>query len=87
MTEVAAVFADGGAIRVNPSPYGGTRMAMTLGRLGQLQYVQLDGHPTKANLRAGVGKRGNPVSRHNAWCDRECARVGQRFLLEIGRFI
>lgn len=34
----------------------------------------LDGHPTKAQLAAGVGKRGAPVSIHNVWADAECNR-------------
>lgn len=34
----------------------------------------LDGHPTKAQLAAGVGKRGAPVSIHNVFCDAECQR-------------
>lgn len=38
--------------------------------------VLLDGHPTQAQLAAGRGKRGNPVSEHNVWCDKECGRVG-----------
>lgn len=34
----------------------------------------LDGHPTKAQLAASVGKRGAPVSIHNVWADAECQR-------------
>ncbi len=46
-------------------------------------YVLLDGHPTKAQLLAGRGKRGGPVSEHNVFCDRQCqleaaAFMGQR---------
>jgi ribonuclease HI len=47
-------------------------------RLGGTQSLQpevLDGHPTAEQLAAGKGKRGNPVCRHNAWCDDECNRV------------
>lgn len=40
------------------------------------RYVLLDGHPTKAQLAAGVGKRGHPVSEYNVWCDEACKRVG-----------
>ena len=46
----------------------------------QCTYVLLDGHPTKAQLLAGKGKRGQPVSEHNVWCDKECGRVGRDFL-------
>jgi hypothetical protein len=47
--------------------------------LGRLEPILLDGHPTQAQLKAGVGKRGNPVSRFNAWCDLECQRMAARF--------
>ena len=38
----------------------------------------LDGHPTKAQLAAGVGKRGGPVSAHNVWADQECTRLARQ---------
>jgi ribonuclease HI len=42
--------------------------------------VLLQGHPTAADLRAGVGaKRGLPVSVHNCWCDHECQRQAARY--------
>lgn len=44
--------------------------------------VLLSGHPTKAELLAGLAKSGRPVSEHNVWCDRECgarARAWQEF--------
>lgn len=43
-------------------------------KLASMSYVLLDGHPTKAQLTAGVGKRGAPVSVHNVWADTECQR-------------
>jgi ribonuclease HI len=46
----------------------------------QIQYVLLDGHPTRQQLQLGIGKRGHPVSEHNVWCDHECNRVGREFL-------
>lgn len=48
------------------------------GALAAMRYVLLDGHPTKAQLAAGVGKRGNPVSEHNVWCDLMCQQLGRR---------
>lgn len=45
----------------------------------QFEYVLLDGHPTKAQLLDGIGKRGNPVSEHNVWCDRACALKAEAF--------
>lgn len=40
----------------------------------------LDGHPTKAQLAAGVGKRGHQVSKWNVWCDGACAAAGLAFV-------
>lgn len=45
------------------------------GRLAGMRYVLLDGHPTKAQLAMGRGKRGNPVSEHNVWCDQACQKA------------
>ena len=41
----------------------------------QATYVLLDGHPTRAQMAAGKGKRGAPVSEHNVFCDAACNRV------------
>jgi ribonuclease HI len=45
----------------------------------------LDGHPTNMQLSKGIGKRGNPVSEHNRWCDHACAEAGNLFVLMGGR--
>lgn len=45
-----------------------------------IKHVQLDGHPTRAQLVSGVGKRGNPVSEHNVWCDKACRWAGEEWL-------
>lgn len=45
----------------------------------QFNYVLLDGHPTKAQLELGFGKRGHPVSEHNVWCDEACGLKAQFF--------
>jgi len=50
----------------------------------QVRFVLLDGHPTKAHLDAGKGKRGHAVSAHNVWCDHECGRVGAQYKLLEG---
>lgn len=57
-----------------------TRLASALGRLGTLTPVLLDGHPTRAQLATGIGKRGHPVSPWNVWCDRACREAGERYL-------
>lgn len=46
--------------------------------LPNCRYVLLDGHPTQAQLDAGRGKRGAPVSVHNVWCDQQCTALGQQ---------
>lgn len=48
-------------------------------KLAEMSYVLLDGHPTKAQLAAGVGKRGHPVSIHNVFCDAECQRRARQY--------
>lgn len=47
------------------------------GWLSGCSWKLLDGHPTKAQLAAGVGKRGGPVSIHNVWCDQACTQAGR----------
>ncbi len=45
----------------------------------QIKYILLQGHPTAAELEAGVGHTGRPVSEHNQWCDRECGRIAKQY--------
>jgi ribonuclease HI len=48
---------------------------------GCVKPVLLQGHPTKADLKRGIGaKRGFRVSIHNVDCDTECGRVGAEFV-------
>lgn len=49
----------------------------------QFKYVLLQGHPTRAELAAGVGSRGYPVSEHNIWCDKACGERAAEFLREM----
>jgi ribonuclease HI len=48
-----------------------------------LEHTLLAGHPTKAQLEAGVGKRGHPVSIHNVWCDEACRLAGEEGLQQL----
>lgn len=48
-------------------------------RLRTIHWILLDGHPTKAQLAAGIGKRGNLVSEHNVWADAECNRRAREY--------
>lgn len=52
--------------------------------LGELEPVLLCGHPTQAELKAGVGKRGYPVSVHNVWCDLQCKKWAKYWLETYG---
>lgn len=61
------------------------RAAAAVARLGTIETVLLQGHPTKADLECGIGaKRGFPVSIHNVWCDQECARQAREYLQAKG---
>jgi ribonuclease HI len=53
------------------------------GKLADMAYVLLDGHPTKAELLAGIGKRGHPVSEHNVWADEACQKAARAARLEV----
>lgn len=55
------------------------RVALVLTRLGSYKVHLLGGHPTKAELAAGVRSDGKPVSQHNVFCDRECTRLAREF--------
>lgn len=49
--------------------------SLVLARLGDVHWTLLDGHPTRSQLTAGIGKRGGPVSIHNVWCDARCREL------------
>jgi ribonuclease HI len=44
----------------------------------QIHYVLLAGHPTRAQLAAGIGRHGYPVSEHNVWCDKMCQSLADQ---------
>jgi len=52
------------------------------GKLAEMKYELLDGHPTKAELLAGIGKRGHKVSTHNVWADSACQKAARAARLE-----
>lgn len=49
----------------------------------QIRWVLLQGHPTKAELAAGIGSRGYPVSEHNVWCDKACGNRAAEYMAQI----
>jgi ribonuclease HI len=60
------------------------RGSLVLQRLGLVEAVLLQGHPTAADLRAGIGaKRGYPVSAHNVFCDQACSREAAAWLARV----
>lgn len=53
-------------------------------KMSEIKYILHDGHPTAAQLTAGTGKRGHPVSIHNVWCDEACQEAGKAALKGLG---
>jgi len=45
----------------------------------QINHILLSGHPTRAQLAAGIGKNGRPVSIHNVWCDKACSEMAKTY--------
>jgi ribonuclease HI len=57
--------------------------AAAVARLGEIDVVLLQGHPTKADLERGIGaKRNLPVSIHNVWADKRCREEARKYLSE-----
>lgn len=55
------------------------RMIAAVARAGAVEYVLLSGHPTKAELEAGVSKEGRPVSQWNIRADKLCCEQADLF--------
>ena len=51
-------------------------------RLGVVIPKHLDGHATKAQLKVGIGKNGNPVSKWNSECDRLCNEAKEPYAMK-----
>lgn len=49
-------------------------------RMGAVTFRHVDGHPTAKQLLAGIGKRGNNVSRWNVMADRLCTQEAEKAL-------
>ena len=45
-----------------------------------IRHQLLAGHPTRAQLQAGAGHSGLPVSEHNKWCDAMCGLAAEAHL-------
>lgn len=72
-------FCYSGTLRGIPDPWR-DRLGTVLRRLGTLTPLLHAGHPTRAQLRAGVGRHGYPVSEHNVECDRACGLEAEKYL-------
>lgn len=48
--------------------------------INTMRWQLLDGHPTKKQLEAGIGKRCHPVSKWNVKCDTLCNEEAQHYL-------
>lgn len=65
----------------NLPPNISSRSRAAVKRLGIIAGFVLKGHPTRAELSAGVSAKINlPVSEHNVWCDKACRSASQNFL-------
>jgi len=49
-----------------------------------MKYTLLAGHPTEEQLRTGIGKNGNPVSKWNVLADKLCNDEAYEFLQNLG---
>lgn len=57
------------------------RSRAALARMGHIRTVLLQGHPTKADLAVGIGKKRNlPVSIHNVRADELCGIEAKNYL-------
>lgn len=54
-------------------------------RPDKVQYSNLKGHPTRAELSSGWSADGRPVSVHQVWCDKECKKLARAFLDNLDR--
>lgn len=59
------------------------RSAAAVARLGEIEVVLLQGHPTAKDLASGIGKKRHlPVSIHNVWADKRCREEARKYLKE-----
>lgn len=64
-------------------------LALMLGEVRRMlkyfdfQWTLLDGHPTREQLAAGIGKRGSPCSEWNVWCDKQCNEEGRKYRAQL----
>ncbi len=67
----------------NGIPHDIKELAQEIARTRTIVPILLSGHPTKAQLLSGIGKRGTPVSKWNQWCDSECNRVKKLYVENV----
>lgn len=46
-------------------------------------HTLMDGHPTKAQVESGIGKKGHVTSKWNVLCDKLCNEQAEKFLNSI----
>lgn len=56
-------------------------------KINRVHPIHLDGHPTLKQLREGIGKRGNPVSKHNVWCDSVCTELARTIKIQAAAIL
>jgi ribonuclease HI len=56
------------------------RLGTAVAKINKLDGVLVGGHPSKKELKAGVGKKGLPVSEYNVLCDKLCKEEAKTLL-------
>jgi ribonuclease HI len=56
---------------------------LDLRRTGLWTVELVAGHATKAELEAGISKRGHPTSKWNSWCDARCRLEAETYLKKL----
>lgn len=67
-----------------PAEFMRERLAYCRDRMPAFTLQLLCGHPTRAELETGKGKRGYPVSRHNVRCHHLLTEEARRYAVERG---
>jgi ribonuclease HI len=78
--EISKGFKRMPASELNLPEYVSKRQKEAVKRLGKVRFVLVQGHPTKADLACGIGKKRNlPVSKWNVLADDLCNQEKSKF--------
>jgi ribonuclease HI len=57
-----------------------SRLGTAVAKINKLSGILVGGHPSKKELKAGIGKKGLPVSKYNVLCDKLCKEEAKTLL-------